>query len=266
MCVVFNKEKFYYQRYKFSESTNVLRVLLGEKEYSGTHLFIPREWCNKLVKKVVNKYKDKFEYIVFDDNLFISSNFPQYSKDNYSKLATGETWKTVLNTLFSSEPMYKREILAVQDDGSRSFIAPIYYGLRENNMLRKRRASLKKILNAPIYVDNYYSTSNSIFTRAKHKFSYFDYFGEWDYVFAPLCATRLKEQLVKMSNESRIGYLIYGGKKALEDVPFTKKIIIGRSCYLYKELTSEKQGEVKELKSSKASKKQLTSILQKDIK
>ncbi len=255
-CVSYRPEKF--------DRKGLLRVILTkEKERKdGDFLFLNRAW-NRIIFEKARCYEMEYDYIVFDDDFFLQSNLIYTQSKMFVKLPNGETCRKALKLLLRKAK--DTEFLCVADDGTKSVVGSIYYALRELNLL-KRRKSNNKLNFTTIYMDNYHSTSDTLYTRATHKLNYFDYFGEWDYIISPCLKADLQKPLIdKMEQESRKGYIIFGSFEKLKNLKYTRRVRVNKGVFIFVSKTKEKVSEF-EIKSSKMHTNQLIDYLKKDIK
>ena len=149
------------------------------KENEPNILFIKeRQNYPNILNKII-KESNYFKYVVIDDNLFLHSNLQPPNFSMY-KWPNGNTCKTLLKKLFK-KPQNTSTFLVAQDDGTKSFLPPMYYGLRETKNIK-----YTKYGRGIIYTDNYIACSSSSFTRARYKFNIIDFdVGKVDYIFTP---------------------------------------------------------------------------------
>ena len=192
-------------------------------------------------------FKDDYDYICFDDSLFVHTRINFYDNSKFGKWTTGVNCVNILKKLKLAK---HRRYLVVNDDGSRSTKPPLFYAFTTLGMVKLYQPSIW----SPYYSDNYFATSDSPFTRARYKLNYLDFYGgEFDYIFSPVLKETNQEKLIeKLDRESLLGYCIYGNANKLKDVDYTVKIKLNRAVFLYKSKRHRPQQEY-EIKSAKSS-------------
>ncbi len=267
MSLIYNtkQETWIYQKEKFTENKYVLRVIykntIKEACISDMYLFVPRLWSTDIID-IALKYKDKYPYIIFEDALFLHSNFQVKSNRKYAKYPNGNTCKSALKQLKLQK---KSSFLVVNDDGSRILLPSIYFALKELGLIWLQKDN-SKLSYSTLYCQNYISTSNSQeFTRARHKLDYYSYFDTFDYIIMPAFNGICKDDLIKLEKESKKGYIIYGNNTRLEGLPYNNRVKINKASFLFN-IKGVKTKSTCEIKPCKTLNKQLIDHLRKDFK
>ena len=264
MSLIYNTETevWFYQKEKFMKDRKILRVLYNYFNPSiyceFDKLYIPRLWNSDIVKEAM-KYKDYYNYIIFDNNLFLHSNIQVETNRKYTKFPNGTTCRNALKQLKLQK---NSSFLVVNDDGTRSTLPSMYYALKELSLLYLKKAN-SRLNFSTLYCKNYVSTTNTLgFSRAKYKLDYFNFYDTFDYIIIPAFEGI---DTVKLEAESKKGYIIFGSLERLKDLPYNKMVIVNKACFIFKAKGVSTKSKC-EVRSGKQSSKQLIDHLRKDFK
>lgn len=207
------------------------------------------------LQKELKNYEEYYAYFIFDDATLFYSYFLDFPSVKFVDFPNGTTCAKVLSKFKKYLPK-NLDYFVVNDNGTKSLLPSIYYGLQVAHMLEFK--TTKRIR----YARNYDSISNAKFSRARYRLGYLDYYLERDFVITPCLQKQNQEELIEHLNQyTKKGYIIYGNYEKVKDLDYNVRVKVNKAMWLLKIHGKTKRTNDLEVKPGKTSNKQLIEIL-----
>ena len=220
-------------------------------EYIFISLSTPMD---KIHKKIV-ELSEKYSIVKIHPLMFMNGNIPVKPVSMY-KWPNGETCRKLVKKVL--EKNSKKFYLVSQDDGTRSTLPPMYYGLKASNLLHTFRP-----FQSIVYAKNYMSCSSSDFSRAKLHINILNVrYPDVDYILSPGFLDEQKTfQLYQWCRETaREGAIIF--TKINSNLPLPTHLYhLKRDMYFYHYNFRTETKSIGEINLSKPSNKELLPFL-----